>query len=113
MSGRFQDGEERRDDIPGQTEQSTRPLLYTAQRRYVDCWELNISGDTTVPGQAPSGCGGLKADCDLAGQGLRRQGEGMMAGRGSSPLAQLLDPRVPETMGDLQGKSWAEAGGSL
>lgn len=36
-----------------------------------------------------------------------------MADRGSSPLAQLLDPRVPETMGDLQGKSWTEAGGSL
>lgn len=63
--------EGRRDDIPGQTEQSTRPLLYTAQRRYVDC-----SGDTTVPGQAPSSCGGLKADCGLSGQGLSRQGEG-------------------------------------
>lgn len=36
-----------------------------------------------------------------------------MIGRGSSPLTQLLNPRVPETIGDLQGKSWTEADGSL
>lgn len=59
--GRFQEGEGRRDDIPGQTEQSTQPLLYTARRRCVDCWEPNVSGDTAMPGQAPTDCGGLKA----------------------------------------------------
>lgn len=36
---------------------------YTAQRPCVDCCELNISGGTAVPGQAPAGMwgGGLKA----------------------------------------------------